>query len=104
MSNGRGEEETPQFSYQDAASIAHMGYAEHLTAQERDRVGAGAGPLGVLTLFLGIFGLGPAGLVTGAIALRAQRESRWLPLAGMVLSAAHTLVLLTALVLALATG
>ncbi|HLT83157.1 MAG TPA: hypothetical protein VKZ83_02890 [Phototrophicaceae bacterium] len=92
------KQKAPQLPYEVAAAAARVGHAKYLTEEEKDRIGAGAGRWTVATLFLGIFGLGPLGLLTGFRALRGSRTSGWLAVLGMLLSAVHTLLLLAALV------
>ncbi len=60
--------------------------------------------LALATLFLGIFGLGPLGLVAGYYARRGRPGGSWLVTVGLLLSAVHTALLTAALVLAAVTG
>ncbi|WP_454085207.1 hypothetical protein [Georgenia sp. Marseille-Q6866] len=100
----RPDEKAGKLPYDVAAAAVRAGDAKYLTDEEKDMVGAGGGVWTMAALFLGIFGLGPLGLVAGVYARRADRLSSWLVTLGMLLSGVHTALLALALVLAVATG
>ncbi|MBD8060927.1 hypothetical protein [Oceanitalea stevensii] len=100
----RPDEKAGKLPYDVAAAAVRAGDTAYLTDDEKDMVGAGGGGWTMAALFLGIFGLGPLGLVAGVYALRQQRTSSWLATVGMLLSGVHTVLLALALVLAVATG
>ncbi|GAA4286239.1 hypothetical protein [Georgenia daeguensis] len=86
--------------YSDLALLARTGHADELTQDERDVVGAGAGGSAVAALLLGIFGLGPAGLVPAIRAVRRGGPASWVARTGLLLCAASTAIIVVALLLA----
>lgn len=98
----RGQDSGEQLSFGEAAGLHRSGFGEVLDESERERIGAGASGLMIITLFCGLIGLGPVGLFTGAAAMRGQQTSSWVGTIGILLSAVQTAVIVAALGLALA--
>lgn len=92
-----------QTSFVQLAGAQRAGRGELFNDAERERVGAGASGWTVITLFCGLLGLGPVGLITGAAAMRGDRRSGWVGTIGISLSAVQTVVIVAALVLTIAT-
>lgn len=100
----RQDDAGAQLSFGEASGLHRSGFGEVLDDSERERIGAGASGLMVITLLCGLIGLGPVGLVTGAAAMRGQRTSSWIGTIGILLAAVQTTILALALGLAVATG
>lgn len=89
-----------QRSYQELAALARSGRGDELTEAERDLVGAGAGGAAIAALLLGIFGLGPIGLVPAIHAVRRGGTASWIGRLGLLLCATSTAIVVGALVFA----
>lgn len=89
-----------QRSYGELASLARSGRGDELTEQERDIVGAGAGGAAIAALLLGIFGLGPVGLIPAVHAVRRGGTASWVGWLGLLLCATSTAIIAGALVFA----
>jgi hypothetical protein len=89
-----------QRPYQELASLARSGRGGELTDQERDIVGAGAGASAVAALLLGLFGLGPVGLVPAVRAVRRGGTASWIGRLGLLLCATSTAIVVGALLFA----
>lgn len=100
----RPDDADAQLSFGEAAGLHRSGFGEVLDDAERDRIGAGASGLMVITLLCGLIGLGPVALFTGAAAMRGQRTSSWIGTIGILLGAVQTTVLVLALGLAVVAG
>jgi hypothetical protein len=90
----------PQRSYRELAALARSGRGDELTAAERDIVGVGAGGAAIAALLLGIFGLGPIGLVPAIHAVRRGGTASWIARLGLLLCATSTAIIVGALVFA----
>jgi hypothetical protein len=89
-----------QRPYQELAALARSGRGDELTDQERDIVGVGAGGAAVAALLLGIFGLGPVGLVPAVRAVRRGGTASWIGRLGLLLCATSTAIVVGALLFA----
>jgi hypothetical protein len=87
-------------SYQELAALARSGRGDELTEKERDLVGAGAGGAALAALLLGIFGLGPIGLVPAVHAVRRGGPAAWIGRLGLLLCATSTTIIVGAAIFA----
>lgn len=89
-----------QRSYQELAALARSGRGNELTEAERDLVGVGASGAAVAALLLGIFGLGPVGLLPAVRSVRRGGTSAWIGWLGLLLCGTSTAIVVGALVFA----